>query len=179
MHLITVAQAMILASATKSEWNGIFRNTAGIFFLGTPHRGSSSANEAAAYFRLIPLAKTPPLISLLCKNSSLLVQTAEQFSNIWGSRRIFSFCETSPMFGLRMVIHHSAFLRHLSQNSYCQVVPRKDAIANCQAEQIYDIPNCDHTEITKPESTQSDLFTKFLCAIMLLLRQDLSTSVLM
>jgi hypothetical protein len=114
MHLITVAQAMILASSTESEWNGIFRNTAGIIFLGTPHRGSSSANEAAAYFRLIPFVHTPPLVRLLRKDSSLLAQIAEQFSNIWGPRRIFSFCETEPTFGLRMVIYHSAFLRHLS-----------------------------------------------------------------
>jgi hypothetical protein len=114
MHLITVSQAMILASSTKSIWNSIFRNTAGIVFVGTPHRGSSSAEEAAVCFHLIPFVHTPPLIRLLCKNSSLLVQIAEQFGNIWGSRRIFSFCETKPTVGLRKVIHHSAFLRHFS-----------------------------------------------------------------
>jgi hypothetical protein len=114
MHLITVAQAMVLASEPESEWNGIFLNTAGIVLSGTPHRGSSSANTAAAYIRLIPLLQTPPLILLLRKDSSLLAQIAEQFSNIWGSRRIFSFCETKPTFGLRTVIHHSAFLWHLS-----------------------------------------------------------------
>ncbi len=115
MHLITVAQAMILASSTKSEWNGIFQNTAGILFLGTPHQGSSSANTADACFDLIRLVKTPPLISLLRKDSPLLAQIGEQFSNIWGSRRLFTFCETNATFGPRTVIHHSAFLRHLSQ----------------------------------------------------------------
>jgi hypothetical protein len=104
MHLITMSQAMILA-ATKSEWNGIFRNTAGIVFLGTPHRGSSSANVAAVCFHLIPFVHTPPLIRLLRENSPLLVQIAEQFSDIWGSRRIFSFCETEPTVGPRMVIN--------------------------------------------------------------------------
>jgi hypothetical protein len=125
MYLITVTQAMILASSTESEWNGIFQNTGGIVFSGTPHRGSSSANEAAAYLRLIPLVKTPPLISLLCKNSSLLVQIAEEFSNIWGSRRIFSFCETEPTFGLKMVIHHSAFHRHLSHQFLLSGCPQE------------------------------------------------------
>ena len=78
MHLITVAQAMILASKPESEWNGIFQNTAGIVFLGTPHRGSSSANEAAAYFRLIPFVHTPPLVRLLHKDSSLLAHVGSE-----------------------------------------------------------------------------------------------------
>ncbi|SRR5258707_8437170 len=116
-HLITVSQAMIIASSTESAWNSIFQNTAGIVFLGTPHRGSSSANAAAAYFRLIPLVQIPPLIRLLRKNSSLLVQIAEQFSNIWGPRRIFSFCETNPTFRGKMVIQNSTFLQHLSHQS--------------------------------------------------------------
>jgi len=125
MHLITVAQAMILASEPESEWNGIFLNTAGILFSGTPHRGSSSATAAAAYFRLIPFVKTPPLIRLLRKDSPLLAQIAEQFSNIWGSRRVFSFCETNPTFGPRTVIHHSSFLRHLSQQLLLSDYPQE------------------------------------------------------
>ncbi len=125
MHLITVAQSMILASEPESEWNDIFLNTAGIVFSGTPHRGSSSANAAAAYFRLIPFVKTPPLIHLLRKDSPLLAQIAEQFSNIWGSRRIFSFCETNPTFGPRTVIHHSSFLRHLSQQLLLSDYPQE------------------------------------------------------
>jgi predicted alpha/beta hydrolase family esterase len=155
---ILVKQAMILASSTGSTWHGIFRNTAGIVFLGTPHRGSSSANEAAACFHLIPFVHTPPLIRLLCKDSPLLVQIAEQFGDIWGPRRIFSFCETEPTVGLKMV------------------VPRKEAITYLRGEQIYDIQDCSHTEITKPESVESDLFTKFLFAIMSLLRYNSSTS---
>ncbi len=124
MHLITMSQAMILAS-TESKWHGIFLNTAGIVFLGTPHRGSSSASEAAACFHLIPFVHTPPLIRLLCKNSSSLAQIAEQFSNIWGPRRIFTFCETEPTFGRRMVIHHSAFLRHLSHQLLLSGCPQE------------------------------------------------------
>ena len=104
MHLITMSQAMILAS-TESKWHGIFLNTAGIVFLGPPHRGSSSASEAAACFHLIPFVHTPPLIRLLCKNSPSLAQIAEQFSDIWGSRRILPFCETEPTVGLIMVIN--------------------------------------------------------------------------
>ncbi len=113
-HLITVLQAMIIASSTESGWNSIFQNTAGIVFLGTPHRGTYSANVAAAYFCSNLLVQTLPLLSLLRANSPSLTRIADQFNDVWGSRRIFSLCETKPMFGAKMVIHHSTFLQHLS-----------------------------------------------------------------
>src|SRR5258707_3465966 len=105
------------------EWH--FPEYCEIVFLGTPHRGSSSANEAAAYFRLIPFVHTPPLVRLLRKDYSLLAQIAEQFSDIWGARRIFSLCETEPTFGLRMVIHHSAFFWHLSHQLLLSGCPQE------------------------------------------------------
>ncbi len=125
MHLITVAQAMIFASKPGSRWNSIFRNTAGIVFLGTPHRGSSSASGPWFTIRSFLLPCQTPLLRLLHKNSPSLALMATQFNNIWespdrfngirGSQSIFSFCETKKMIcGCKMVIHHSPFLQHLS-----------------------------------------------------------------
>jgi hypothetical protein len=178
-HLITVSQAMIIASSIRSGWNSIFQNTAGIVFLGTPHLGSSSASGPG--FRILSSLRQilcclspPPFLSLLRANSPKLAQTANQFKDVWGSRRIFSFYETKATFRGKMVIQHSSFLQKFStflSNSYCQIVPRKDAIANCPGEEIYDIPDCDHAEICKPDSPQSDLFTKILDAIQSLLPQ--------
>ena len=119
-HLITVPQAMIIASSTESGWNSIFQNTAGIIFLGTPHQGSSSASGPV--FRILSSLRQilcclspPPFLSLLRANSPSLARTANQFKDVWGSRRMFSFYETNPTFRGKMVIRHSTFLQHLSQ----------------------------------------------------------------
>jgi protein SERAC1 len=116
MHLITVVQAMTVASNSPIEtgYNNIFQSAAGVVFLGTPHRGSSSANRASLLIRLLTFRSSPPLLHLLCAKSLLLNQIADQFNNIWGSRRIFSFRETKAMFNWKIVTHHSTFLRHLS-----------------------------------------------------------------
>ncbi len=124
-HLITVAQAMIVASNSPigSGYNNIYQNVAGIVFLGTPHRGSF-ANRAGLLFRLITFRSSPPLLHLLEARSLLLNQIADQFNNIWGSRRIFSFRETKAMFNWKIVTHHSTFLRHLSHQLLLSDCPR-------------------------------------------------------
>src|SRR5258708_27008089 len=119
------AQAMIRALSPTSQWNSIFRNTAGIVFLGTPHRGSSSASGLPGIpIRFFIRRQIPPLLLLLRAKSPSLVAMAERFNDIWespdryngirGSQSIYSFCETKPMFGAKMVIRHSTFLQHLS-----------------------------------------------------------------
>ncbi len=136
MHLITVAQAMIFASEPGSDWNSIFQNTAGIVFLGTPHRGSSSASGPPfCFIRFFLRRKIPPLLRLLRAKSTSLVLMATQFNNIWespgqfkgirGSQSIFTFCETKAMFGAKMVIHHSTFLQHLSHQLLLSDCPQE------------------------------------------------------
>ena len=115
MHLFTVAQAMIHASSPSSQWSSIFQNTAGIVFLGTPHRGSSSTKGSWFLGRSSLFHPTASLLRVLRANSSLLARIADQFNNIWGSRPIFTFRETKGMvgFGIGIVIYHLTFLQHL------------------------------------------------------------------
>src|SRR5229473_4302768 len=129
-HLITVPQAMIIASSTESGWNSIFQNTAGIIFLGTPHQGSSSASGPV--FRILSSLRQilcclspPPFLSLLRANSPSLARTASQFKDVWGSRRIFSFYETKATFRGKMVIRHSTFLQHFSQQLLLSDCPQE------------------------------------------------------
>jgi len=100
-------QAMILASSPESGWNVIFQKTAGIIFLGTPHHGPSPADRASLLTRCVPWLQLSRILRLLHAKSSLLAQIAEQFNSIWESRPIFSFRETTAMFGFGMVIYHS------------------------------------------------------------------------
>jgi hypothetical protein len=167
MHLIAVAQAMILA---KRKWTSIFRNAAGIIFLATPHQVPSSATGACFHIRSV-LLPTPPLLRLLRSKSLLLDQIAGRFNNIW-PRRIFSFRETKAKFGFGIVIHHSMFLHTFFTNSSCQIVSRRDAIANYVGEVIYDVLNCDHTGICKPASVDSPLFTELLVVIQVILQEQ-------
>jgi hypothetical protein len=116
MRLITVTQAMILAftSPIESKFNNIFHNAAGVIFLGTPHLGSSLVNRTCYRIRSILHIPIPQVLRLQHGNPLMLGQIADQFNNIWGSRRIYSFCETKAMFSWKIVIHHSMFLQHLS-----------------------------------------------------------------
>jgi hypothetical protein len=108
-HLITVSQAMIIASSPECGWNSIFQNTAGIVFLGTPHRGSSSAsgpefNILSSLLQILCCLSPPPFPSFLRANSPKLARIADEFNDVWGSRRIFSFCETKATFRGKIVI---------------------------------------------------------------------------
>ena len=84
---------MILASSAESEWNWIFRNTSGIVFLGTPHRGHPLGSAACLILQSI--SASSQLLPLLQANSASFTQIAEQFIDLWGSRPLFSFRETT------------------------------------------------------------------------------------
>ena len=96
-------QAMILASSNESDWDVIFQKTAGIIFLGTPHHTSSLADRAPLLTRCIPWLQSSRILRLIHTKSSALTQIAEQFNSVWGSRPVFSFRETTAMFGFGMV----------------------------------------------------------------------------
>jgi hypothetical protein len=146
---ILVKKAMILASSADSGWNCMFRNTAGIVFLGTPHRGSPLARAASSISKRIP--GSSHLLPILQANSSTLAEIAEQFNNRWGSRPLFSFRETTGTIGFMII------------------VPQENAVTNCENETVYDIPHCNHSEISKPDSVNSNLFRLILHAMLSLL----------
>ncbi|SRR5258707_2742339 len=127
MDLITVTQALILAFASPigGDSNNIFHNTAGMVFLGTPHRGSSSVNRACFCIRSILHLPIPPDLYLQHRNRSLLAEIAGKFNSIWRSRPIFSFCETKAMFSWKIVIHDSLFLQHLSHRPLLTDCPQE------------------------------------------------------
>jgi hypothetical protein len=105
---------MNLAASPDNEWKGIFQNTKGIIFLGTPHRGSPVASGANLAIRLTTCHQPPPLLYFLRAKSQELDKIANEFTNIWKSRPIYSFCETRRMGNMIIVIHHSTFLQRLS-----------------------------------------------------------------
>jgi hypothetical protein len=144
---------MIIASSAESGWNCIFRNTAGIVFLGTPHRGSHLASAASSISRRIP--GSSQLLPILQANSSTLAQIAERFNNIWGTRPLFC-CLIS--------------LQFLLTNFNCQIIVLpENAVTNCQNETVYDIPHCNHSELSKPDSITGLLFPLIIRAILSLL----------
>src|SRR6267154_1801527 len=146
---------MILASSAGSGWNCIFRNAAGIVFLGTPHRGSPLASAASVISEHMPGASM--LLPILQANSSAIIQIADRFNNLWGPRPLFSFRETTKTHKF-MVTCCSISLQCLLTNFDCQVVPKDSAVTNCQNEMVYDIVGCNHSEISKPESVDGVLF---------------------
>jgi hypothetical protein len=158
---------MIIASSAESGWNCIFRNTAGIVFLGTPHRGSHLASAASSISRRIP--GSSQLLPILQANSSTLAQIAERFNNIWGTRPLFSFRETTGTIGF-MVICCLISLQFLLTNFNCQIIVLpENAVTNCQNETVYDIPHCNHSELSKPDSITGLLFPLIIRAILSLL----------
>jgi hypothetical protein len=158
---------MTIASSVGSGWNCIFRNTAGIVFLGTPHRGSHLASAASSISRHIP--GSSQLLPILQANSSTLAEIAERFNNVWGLRPLFSFRETTATIGF-MVICSLISLQCLLTNFNCQIiVSPENAVTNCQNETVHDIPQCNHSEISKPDSINDFLFELILRAILSLL----------
>ena len=164
---------MIVASSAESGWNCIFRNTAGIVFLGTPHRGSHLARAASSISKRIPGASD--LLPILQANSSTLNKIAEQFNNRWGARPLFSFRETKGTIGF-MVICCLISLWCLLTNFSYQIVPPENAVTNCENETVYDIPHCNHPEISKPDSVNGILFRLILHSINSLIEPE-STNV--
>ena len=161
---------MILASSAQCGWNSIFRNTAGIVFLGTPHRGSPLASAASSISKHIP--GSSHLLPILQANSSILSQIAERFNNIWGPRPLFSHRQKTTTIAL-MVICCSISIQCFLTNFGCQViVPRENAVTNCQNEEVYDIVGCNHSEISKPDSVKGVLFRLILHSILSLLRVE-------
>jgi hypothetical protein len=101
-------QALIEAGI-QPLFHDIQKNTTGIVFLGTPHRGSGAATLGQIAASIANVA-TPGLqffnrkmLRDLEKDNDNLFQTSNRFSNICAHMTIRSFYETVPMYGSRVV----------------------------------------------------------------------------
>lgn len=101
---ILLKEALIAANL-NNQFIQISRATVGIVFLGTPHRGSATADVGTL---VVNVAKCltpglrilyPSAVANLKQNSRVLFQIAGQFSNICSPFTIHSFHETKPLAG--------------------------------------------------------------------------------
>jgi len=87
------------------QYTDIFKNTAGIAFLGTPHQGSGTATfgqiTSGIAGAFVPGAQmfNRVLLRNLEKNSPTLFEISNRFAAICSQFRIFSFYESRPLMG--------------------------------------------------------------------------------
>ena len=93
----------------QNEYAGIFRATVGITFLGTPHQGSGTATvgqiAAGVAGAFIPGAQmlNRGLLKNLEKGSTMLFETSNRFSSLCSRFKIYTFYESRPLAGTRLV----------------------------------------------------------------------------
>ena len=81
------------------RYTDITQSSVGVVFVGTPHRGSAHANlgdiiQGIGEAVLPGYGPNRAVIKSLKKNCDALFQSANNFGNICGEIRIFSFFET-------------------------------------------------------------------------------------
>ena len=90
LGLIISLQAFVLANH-RDIFKDIKIATAGILFLGTPHQGSSAAEYGIWLARA--LGNDTALLETLKKNSSTLLEVAQDFENSYSNADIVCFYE--------------------------------------------------------------------------------------
>jgi len=81
---------------SKMRYKAILQDTIGTIFVGTPHQGSGYADVAdvAQQIARVVLFKPKAILTGLKKNCNQLFETANNFADVSGNIRIFSFYET-------------------------------------------------------------------------------------
>jgi len=164
MHLITVAQAMILASSTRSEWNSIFQECCRNCFLRNPSSGfffsqrsmlshslystpsDSTASPSSTCKVFIACSDSRPVQQYLGVTLHIRTSRDKRDVRFWNSNSPFNV-PSAPF----------------SPTSIVRLSPR-EMRSQIVKESRY-IPKCNHTSICKPDSAQSILFQMFLCVI--------------
>ncbi|KAH7024721.1 ankyrin repeat-containing domain protein [Microdochium trichocladiopsis] len=108
-------QVLITATLSGAEYSDIAKSIRGVVFMGTPHRGSTAANFAGFFSKLISIPTLShtvgsDLLATLKTNSPTLEQITRQSKHRLASLSIISFFEQKPMGSSLVVEPFSAIL---------------------------------------------------------------------
>jgi hypothetical protein len=93
-------QALTEARTDADRYHDIFESTVGIFFFGTPHRGSEKANYAAVLAKVATVVFNKPeskVLTALKTNSDDLMKLTSDFRFLVRRYQVVSLHETQPM----------------------------------------------------------------------------------
>ncbi|XMA09563.1 hypothetical protein WAI453_002354 [Rhynchosporium graminicola] len=89
-----VLKKAYIIGKTDEQFAGMMKQTYGIVFLGTPHRGSNLAVTLNNILRASPALSAKIYINEIDKDSTTISDINEQFRNICGGLNLVSFHET-------------------------------------------------------------------------------------
>jgi hypothetical protein len=117
---IVVKDALSLSRLERTHLNEILPATAGVLFLGTPHRGSKAASIGKIAFELSKLFFKEPNVQVLRAlemNSEVLTRIGRSFEQILadGNIQIHSFSEEIKTKGLMIVDSFSSTTGHVME----------------------------------------------------------------
>jgi hypothetical protein len=117
---VVVKDALALSKIEKTFLREIFPATAGVCFLGTPHRGSKAASIGKIAFEISRLFFKDPNLKILRAleiNSEILERVAKSFCQILrdGNIRVHSFHEELPLAGVQIVDTFSSSIGDASE----------------------------------------------------------------
>jgi len=105
---LTLNQALITAHNKRTVYSGILEQTAGLIFMGTPHRGSDAAKWASMLkesLSIFGFGPTTHLASDLKRQSRTLMQINSDFvERAHDIQQILSFYETHKTRGLNALV---------------------------------------------------------------------------
>ncbi|KAH8897965.1 hypothetical protein GQ53DRAFT_837684 [Thozetella sp. PMI_491] len=112
---IVVKDALCISNSERTHLNEVGKATAGVCFLGTPHKGSSSASIGKTAFGISRIFLQQPNIGVLRSlehNSEVLERITRSFSLLLldSTIKIHSFREELPYHGVMIVEPESSFI---------------------------------------------------------------------
>lgn len=110
---IVVKKALCSSATSKTQLGEILRQTAGVCFLGTPHRGARIASWGKLALDMSKVFLRQPntdLMHALKENSEMLQYISQEFSRLLVERsfHIYSFREEYPYHGVMIVDDYSS-----------------------------------------------------------------------
>lgn len=101
---LVIKMAYVLGHSDP-EFKDTVANVFAMFFLGVPHQGASIAQTLS---RLLSFHGARPFVNELFPSSNTLSLLNEEFPRLSKQLRLFSFFETRPMLGNRLIVDREA-----------------------------------------------------------------------